>query len=415
MASNSHQDLLTCSFCENIFDSPVVLPCNGSICLKDVHEIALNQSLDCPVCSECHTIPDNGFPSDVKLEYILSVNNTKQQKNPINITRLNELYKKYAELKENPFRLIEQHFNEIRKLIEQFRIDNKQIIDDLFDQFLKETYTYELDAKSRITQVLNPYPSDNDSNSSDYLKGKINDLVNKANSNGFNADNFKLESTKLEKKIEKKLADLEKSVQLKNPIAFKGKLLEKPDLGKFERKKLSTGLSQSYEAIEVTDQNYYMAMKDYRANVQEELSYKKGDILSVKSTRGTMWSAVRSEKIGLIDPRNFKEYPDEEWFFKSIGREQAEEYLKHSSNKRGAFLIRISSASENQMYTLSILKKNNEIKHYKILGALRADGVWEYWLNGSRTKFTNLKSLVTNFTGKSDGHGIELTHPCHKN
>ena len=101
-----NEKFLFCSFCNNKFDHPILLPCNESICFKHVEEIESNKSIDCPICSECHTIPENGFPPDAKRELLLSVNikqkpTLNQNSNPVNFNRLNELYKSYSELKEN--------------------------------------------------------------------------------------------------------------------------------------------------------------------------------------------------------------------------------------------------------------------------------------------------------------------------
>ena len=57
--------LFTCKACFMILEAPVVLPCGEIICKKDVEELFPGS---CFHCSQKHAIPDEGFPSEKRLE-----------------------------------------------------------------------------------------------------------------------------------------------------------------------------------------------------------------------------------------------------------------------------------------------------------------------------------------------------------
>ncbi|CAF1026950.1 unnamed protein product [Brachionus calyciflorus] len=395
-----------CAYCNQKYENPVVLPCKGLLCTKDVCSLASDDSLDCPICSENHPIPKSFFPIDSK---ILTIHEPKA-----NFTKLNDLYKQFAELKQNPFILVEAHFNDIRNSINKFRNDNKKIIDDIFEQYITSLVEHERDAKNKISQILNPYPSDDDSNSSDYYRNKIDNLI--ANSD-LNTEKTKIEAGKLEIKMEKKINDLKLRIAIKNPVVFKGKLLEKTELGKFQRQKLSQEKSFSVDGNDELFGNFCIALKDYDSAERDELSFKKGDVLVVKERCGNLWTASvkNSDKSGFVDPNNIAEIFNESWFFGQSTRDEAENFLKKETNKVGAFLVRFSSIGKttDQLYSLS-LKDKNDIKHYRIYRCLDANGVWEYWLCDWK-KFKGLSNLIMSYTKRANGLCTELNHPCQKN
>jgi hypothetical protein len=64
------RNAIKCSICHEILESPVILPCTDTICLKHVS----NQSNGVVRCGKCgveHQIPANGFLSVPSLEAII--------------------------------------------------------------------------------------------------------------------------------------------------------------------------------------------------------------------------------------------------------------------------------------------------------------------------------------------------------
>jgi len=137
----------------------------------------------------------------------------------------------------------------------------------------------------------------------------------------------------------------------------------------------------------------YQARYDYKARSEGDLSFKKGDKLTVISKAdGDWWKAehLATKQKGYI-PSNYvaecETMDTEPWFHGKIKR-QAAERLIAVANSGGAFLIR-ESESEPGNFSLSV-KEGEGVKHYRIR---MLDNNKGYFIS-SRCTFKTLNEMV---------------------
>ncbi|NXW85149.1 YRK kinase, partial [Alopecoenas beccarii] len=96
----------------------------------------------------------------------------------------------------------------------------------------------------------------------------------------------------------------------------------------------------------------FIALYDYEARTEDDLSFQKGEKFHIiNNTEGDWWEArsLSSGTTGYI-PSNYVAPVDsiqaEEWYFGKIGRKDAERQLLCHGNCRGTFLIRESETTK---------------------------------------------------------------------
>ncbi|XP_006993691.1 growth factor receptor-bound protein 2 [Peromyscus maniculatus bairdii] len=129
-----------------------------------------------------------------------------------------------------------------------------------------------------------------------------------------------------------------------------------------------------------------IAKYDFKATADDELSFKRGDILKVLNEEcdQNWYKAELNGKDGFI-PKNYIEMKPHPWFFGKIPRAKAEEMLSKQRHD-GAFLIRESESAPGD-FSLSV-KFGNDVQHFKVL----RDGAGKYFL--WVVKFNSLNELV---------------------
>ncbi|XP_063149199.1 growth factor receptor-bound protein 2 isoform X1 [Candoia aspera] len=129
-----------------------------------------------------------------------------------------------------------------------------------------------------------------------------------------------------------------------------------------------------------------VAKYDFKATADDELSFKRGDILKVLNEEcdQNWYKAELNGKDGFI-PKNYIEMKPHPWFFGKIPRARAEEMLGKQRHD-GAFLIRESESAPGD-FSLSV-KFGNDVQHFKVL----RDGAGKYFL--WVVKFNSLNELV---------------------
>uniref|UniRef100_A0AAQ4S7R6 Tyrosine-protein kinase n=1 Tax=Gasterosteus aculeatus aculeatus TaxID=481459 RepID=A0AAQ4S7R6_GASAC len=149
----------------------------------------------------------------------------------------------------------------------------------------------------------------------------------------------------------------------------------------------------------------FVALYDYEARTEDDLSFRKGERFQIlNSTEGDWWEArsLTTGGTGYI-PSNYVAPVDsiqaEDWYFGKLGRKDAERQLLSNSNARGTFLIRESETTKGA-YSLSIQDwddvKGNHVKHYKIR-KLDSGG---YYIT-TRAQFETLQQLVQHYSGEA--------------
>lgn len=155
----------------------------------------------------------------------------------------------------------------------------------------------------------------------------------------------------------------------------------------------------------------FVALYDYEARTDEDLSFRKGEHLEIiDDTQGDWWLArsKQTKREGYI-PSNYiarlKSIEAEPWYFKKIKRIEAEKLLLQPSNETGAFLIRDSESRHND-FSLSV-RDIDTVKHYRVRQL--DDG--GYFI-ARRQTFHDLQELVSHYSADADGLCVNLRKPC---
>lgn len=129
-----------------------------------------------------------------------------------------------------------------------------------------------------------------------------------------------------------------------------------------------------------------VAKHDFNASAQDELSFKRGDILKIiNMVDDDCWyKAELNGHEGLI-PCNYIEMKEHNWYYGRITRADAEKLLK-SNEQDGAFLVRVSESSPGD-FSLSV-KCADQVQHFKVLRD--QNGKFFLWCQ----KFDSLNALI---------------------
>ncbi|XP_018422046.1 PREDICTED: tyrosine-protein kinase Lck isoform X3 [Nanorana parkeri] len=161
--------------------------------------------------------------------------------------------------------------------------------------------------------------------------------------------------------------------------------------------------------------NQVVGLYDYDPAHDGDLGFKAGDRMQILELNGEWWKArsLCTGEEGLI-PYNFvtavSGIASESWFFKNLGRKDAERQLLAPGNQQGSFLIRESETNPGS-YSLSVrdLDQNHGevVKHYKIRNM--DDG--GFYIS-PRITFKTIRELVQHYSGSLDGLCTLLKESC---
>ncbi|CAF1179921.1 unnamed protein product [Rotaria sordida] len=161
----------------------------------------------------------------------------------------------------------------------------------------------------------------------------------------------------------------------------------------------------------------YVAIYDYDARTDEDLTFRVGDLLAIIDDGQSDWWLARHYQTGLkgyipalyVAPHGGLDV--NEWFHKNVLRKEAERLLLNPINPRGTFLVRNSENAPGP-YSLSVRdyddQRGSHVKHYKIRYNDPSIG---YYIAARRT-FTSLEELIEYYTKNADGLCCQLTRPC---
>ncbi|XP_074779621.1 tyrosine-protein kinase FRK isoform X1 [Athene noctua] len=165
----------------------------------------------------------------------------------------------------------------------------------------------------------------------------------------------------------------------------------------------------------------FVALFDYEARTEEDLSFRAGDKLEVLDASHEGWwyarlllptgSVCPGRKLQGYIPANYiaadQSIEAEPWFFGPIKRADAERQLSYPGNQAGAFLIRESESLKGE-YSLSVFD-GVSVKHYRI----RKLDEGGFFLSRRKT-FKTLNEFVDYYSKNSDGLCVVLGKPCLK-
>ncbi|XP_072270360.1 tyrosine-protein kinase HCK [Pyxicephalus adspersus] len=158
-----------------------------------------------------------------------------------------------------------------------------------------------------------------------------------------------------------------------------------------------------------------VALYDYDGVHPDDLTFRKGDYFQLLEESGEWWRArlIHTGEEGYI-PSNYvgkvNSLESEEWYFRGVGRKEAERQLLSAENQTGAFMIRDSETMKGT-YSLSVRDYNpqagNVVKHYKI----RTLDNGGFFISPRKT-FKTLQDLVSHYQNNLDGLCQKLTTAC---
>ncbi|XP_060946380.1 GRB2-related adapter protein 2a [Limanda limanda] len=122
---------------------------------------------------------------------------------------------------------------------------------------------------------------------------------------------------------------------------------------------------------------------DFVATADDELSFRKGDMLKLLSSQDDWYKAEMNGEEGFV-PQNYIDKQPPRWFQENASRNAAEDILKHKDV--GDFVIRGSQSSPGD-FSISV-KHESDVQHFKVL----RDNKGQYFLWSE--KFTSLDRLV---------------------
>ncbi|XP_059174912.1 growth factor receptor-bound protein 2-like [Physella acuta] len=130
-----------------------------------------------------------------------------------------------------------------------------------------------------------------------------------------------------------------------------------------------------------------VALHPFTATADDELSFKKGDILKILSTFDdkNWYKAELNGKEGYV-PHNYIEMCPHSWYLGKISRTKAEEMLLRTEQPDGAFLVRNSESAPGE-FSITV-KFQSGVQHFKVL----RDGGGKYFL--WVVKFNSINELV---------------------
>uniref|UniRef100_H3AQZ5 GRB2 related adaptor protein 2a n=1 Tax=Latimeria chalumnae TaxID=7897 RepID=H3AQZ5_LATCH len=128
-----------------------------------------------------------------------------------------------------------------------------------------------------------------------------------------------------------------------------------------------------------------LAKYDFNATGEDELSFRKGDLLKVNINifHSHIIRAERASEREYI-PHRDRSFQGQGWFHKGTSRHQAEEFLM--GQELGFFIIRDSQSSPGD-FSISV-RHEDDVQHFKVMRD--AKGNYFLWTE----KFTSLNKLV---------------------
>jgi len=139
-----------------------------------------------------------------------------------------------------------------------------------------------------------------------------------------------------------------------------------------------------------------IAKFDFKASADDELSFRKGQIIKILNT-GDMWyRAEMGGRVGFV-PFNYVDMKNEDWFLDRVSRADAGKLL--GARHEGAFIVRPSESCPGD-FSLSVQCGSNGVQHFRIYR--NDNGKFFMWI----VKFDSLNQLVAH-------HRQKPVLPCH--
>ncbi|XP_051751898.1 GRB2-related adapter protein 2b [Ctenopharyngodon idella] len=129
---------------------------------------------------------------------------------------------------------------------------------------------------------------------------------------------------------------------------------------------------------------------DFAATAEDELSFRKGDIIKILGTNDDWFKAEINGMEGYV-PRNYIKIHFPSWYQENTSRHSAQDELMYQPI--GSFIIRGSQSSPGE-FSISV-RHENDVQHFKVM----RDKQGQYYLWSEY--FTSLNRLVDYYTHNS--------------
>ena len=135
-----------CEYCNNLLVNPVTIVCGYSVCMKHLDELVENSSDEvkykCFICPKQHTIPEEGFVINRRLQKQLDLELNKFKpsqayedcKKEINDAK--DYVAKIEALEKDPETYIYDYFEEIKRKVDLRREEIKSKVDNFSDEII---------------------------------------------------------------------------------------------------------------------------------------------------------------------------------------------------------------------------------------------------------------------------------------
>ncbi|XP_066450682.1 GRB2-related adaptor protein 2-like [Eleutherodactylus coqui] len=125
------------------------------------------------------------------------------------------------------------------------------------------------------------------------------------------------------------------------------------------------------------------ALYEFNASGEDELSFKKGDLLKILATDDNWFKAELRGNEGYV-PKNYVNMQTPSWYCENFTRTEAENVL--ISKQVGYFIIRASQTSKGE-FSISV-RHEEDVQHFKVIRD--KSGNYSLWTE----KFKSLNKLV---------------------
>ena len=236
--------VLTCNYCNFIYESPVILPCAETMCEKHVEELKKRNSqvekINCVFCKEEHLTPKNGFPKDksmIKLMNLeLHIVDVSHKRAVDCCHNLYEMIEKLENLTQKPESFINEYFDEMTAKIDLTRDENRIKLEKCHENNIKDIDVYK---KECLTQLKNLESWKSLNSEKDIIKNSKKDLEvwqkkitsPESNKNDFTFENIEKNVNNRVEIIKKTIDDLKENLLICREFTFENKNISSEDFG----------------------------------------------------------------------------------------------------------------------------------------------------------------------------------------
>ena len=148
---------IKCAICHEILESPVILPCNDTICKKHVSNQNKDDFFKCDKCGVEHRIPSNGFQPLPFLEQLIKIGIARLDFGSVHTEAkkscesLEEFLKEIEVILKDPFVLTHERISELKNSVQLKGEELKLIIDQEMKKLIDRLDEYERQSKEYLS------------------------------------------------------------------------------------------------------------------------------------------------------------------------------------------------------------------------------------------------------------------------